>query len=97
MMERYYRRDGTTCSIMEWATSFESPETRRVALDKVGETKVSTVFLGMNHAWDDGPPLIFETMVFGGPLDGEQEQYSTEEQAVAGHAAMLARVKEAAQ
>lgn len=32
-------------------------------------TRVSTVFLGLNHAYDDGPPQVFETVIFGGPLD----------------------------
>jgi hypothetical protein len=26
---------------------------------------VSTVWLGLDHSWGQGPPLIFETMVFG--------------------------------
>lgn len=32
-------------------------------------------------------------MVFGGPLDGEQERYSTTDEAIAGHAAMCERVR----
>jgi hypothetical protein len=48
---------------------------------------VSTVWLGLDHNWwPDRPPLIFETMIFGGKLDLEVWRYSTEEQAVAGHA-----------
>jgi len=66
---------------------------RRVALDKdvAPGAEVSTVFLGLDHAFGDGPPVLFETMVFGGPLDGEQDRYCTWDEAVAGHAAMLAR------
>ncbi|SPA03543.1 protein of unknown function (plasmid) [Cupriavidus taiwanensis] len=30
----------------------------------VGEFYISTVFLGLDHQWADGPPLIFETMVY---------------------------------
>ena len=29
-----------------------------------GERFVSTVFLGLDHSWMGGPPLIFETMIF---------------------------------
>lgn len=54
---------------------------------------VSTVFLGLDHSWGDGEPQIFETMVFGGALDQEQERYSTWAEAEAGHAAMVARVR----
>jgi hypothetical protein len=48
---------------------------------------VSTVWLGLDHNWwPDRAPLIFETMIFGGKLDLECWRYSTEEQALAGHA-----------
>lgn len=46
---------------------------------------VSTVFLGHNYAYGDGPPILFETMVFGGEMDQEQERYSTWAEAEAGH------------
>lgn len=38
----------------------------RIASDNLDEGNiwVSTVWLGLNHAWDGGPPKIFETMVF---------------------------------
>jgi hypothetical protein len=38
---------------------------------------VSTVWLGLDHNWG-GRPHIFETMVFGGPLNEQLERYSTE-------------------
>lgn len=56
---------------------------------------ISTVFLGLDHRWSGGPPLLFETMVFNGPLSEEQDRYTTWEQAVAGHKAMVERVKQA--
>lgn len=58
----------------------------------VGDARVSTVFLGLDHGWGEGPPVLYETMVFGGPLDGECERYCTRAEAVAGHALMVARV-----
>lgn len=49
--------------------------------------EVSTVWLGLDHNWwPDRPIKIFETMIFGGELDLEQWRYSTEEEALAGHA-----------
>jgi hypothetical protein len=52
-----------------------------------GDCRVSTVFLrGVDHQlWPGGPPLLFETMVFGGVLDREQERYSTWDEAEEGH------------
>lgn len=53
---------------------------------------VSTVWLGLNHQFDeDGPPLIFETMVKNpsGEFEDYQERYSTEEEAMNGHKAAI--------
>jgi hypothetical protein len=81
--------------MMTWARWFEKAGASRViAKTPVGDVKVSTVFLGLDHSFGDGPPLIFETLVFGGPLDGEMERYSTRAQALAGHTAMVKRVTE---
>lgn len=80
---------------LEWGRWMESGE-RRVALDEISpEVKVSTVFLGLDHNFGDGPPVFFETMVFGGPLDGEGERYSTWQEAEAGHRAIVDRVRSA--
>ena len=56
-----------------------------------GEISVSTVFLmGINHAFgDEVEPILFETMIFGGPMDQYQTRYSTWEEAEAGHAEAL--------
>lgn len=44
---------------------------------------VSTVFLGINHNFfPGGRPVLWETMIFGGPNDGYQERYSSHERAV---------------
>ena len=52
--------------------------------------EVSTVFLAMEHGRDlSGRPILFETMVFGGPHDGFQQRYCTWEEAEAGHESML--------
>lgn len=54
-------------------------------------SRVSTVFLGLDHQWGDGPPLLFETMVF--PEDDfaeeDMDRYSTWEEAVEGHRNMV--------
>lgn len=100
MSERYVlNSDGNPVAepnLEKWAQWLALGSHRRVAEDFVGKSRVSTVFLGLNHQFGDGPPLLWETMVFGGPLDREQERCSgNREQAEAMHAAMVARVKEA--
>jgi hypothetical protein len=81
--------------LMEWATSFEDESSRVVKQEDVAEgVKVSTVFLGLDHQWQPtGPPLLWETMIFGGPHDEYQTHYSSYDDAVAGHAKAVAIAK----
>lgn len=78
----------------KWVMWYEKAQGKRhVGRDKIGDVEVSTVFLSINHNWGDGPPLLYETMIFGGELDGEQWRYATKEEAEKGHAAAVALVK----
>lgn len=79
--------------LMAWAKWFETGD-RRVADETIGDARVSTVFLSLDHSYGEGPPMLFETMVFGGPLDQEQDRCTTWDEAEAMHAAMVARVKD---
>lgn len=38
--------------------------------------------------------LLWETMIFGGPLDGTQKRYETRAKALRGHEAMVRKVRE---
>jgi hypothetical protein len=84
--------DPKPAELLEWARWFETND-RKVARDTIGDVCVSTVFLGIDHRFGDGPPLIFESLVFGGPLDQEMRRYSTWDEAVAGHAELLSLVR----
>jgi hypothetical protein len=65
-------------NIRKWGTWMQNGEQRRVAWDVLESgVKVSTVFLGLDHGWDGGPPVLWETMVFGGPHDEYQERYTS--------------------
>ena len=98
-MAYYYDRQGNEISMDVWARSLNDRSLQRVALNQItADCRVSTVWLGLNHnLFGTGPPLIFETMVFGGPpeIDEKLERYSTEAEAIAGHAQMCARVRQA--
>lgn len=97
MSDKYIEKEGKPVlepDLMTWARNFERAD-RHVAQDKIGDVRISTVFLGIDHSFGHGHPLLYETMVFGGPLDQEQERYSTREDALAGHAATVERVKAA--
>ena len=88
----YYNWQGEPITFAEW---LGGPDNRvAVALTHVGSVEVSTLFFGVDHrTYATGPPLIFETMVFGGALDGQGERYSTEAEALAGHDEWVAKVR----
>ena len=68
---------------------------RRVDRTSIGESLISTVFLGVDHSFGSGPPVLWETMVFGGPMDQEQDRCSgTIKDARKMHKAMVAKVKQ---
>jgi hypothetical protein len=71
-------------SLLEWAKWYEAAD-RTVKETRVGDAKVSTVFLGLDRQFGDGPPLLFQTMIFDGDRDGEAYRYSTWEEAAVGH------------
>lgn len=96
-MNEYYILEGRTvvpADLMTWGRWYEKNE-RRIKRETIGDSDVSTVFLGLNHQYGEGPPLIFETMVFGGKLDQEQDRCSTYDQALAMHEVMVEKVKHA--
>lgn len=77
----------------KWGEWMQTPA-RIVAKDRIADSEVSTVFLGMDHAWGGGPPVLWETMVFGGRLNQAQSRCSgSKEQAEAMHATMVEKVR----
>ena len=60
------------------------------------EITVSTVFLEIDHRYlGDGLSMIFETMIFGGPLDQHQWRYSSYDDAETGHKVAVRKAREA--
>jgi hypothetical protein len=60
--------------------------------DPAKTVMVSTVFLGLDHQFGDGPPVLWETLVMGGVLDGQMNRYTSRAAALRGHQAMCERV-----
>jgi hypothetical protein len=89
-LPRYYDRQGGPISMLQWSLRHQDSGYRVVAQDRLRGWLVSTVWLGLDHGFGQGPPLIFETMVF--PPDGRLpyeeeycERYATEKEARDGH------------
>jgi hypothetical protein len=122
---RYYDRRGNQISFRESSMLWALDEKYRIIKQEyVGDYWVSTVWLGLDHSFGHGPPLIFETMVFNHTLpkpprpptnmeigspemeqwledypeqtsasDLDMERYSTESDALEGHARMVEKVR----
>jgi hypothetical protein len=83
-------------SIIAWALWFESSgDERIVARDELcGGIIVSTVFLGIDYNFlSSGPPILFETMIFGGDFNHEMRRYPTRAQAKEGHARIVRELR----
>ena len=78
--------------VLKWARWYEKAD-RLIVEDKIGEVLISTVFLGLDHSFGLGLPLLYETMIFGGKHNQFQERYSTRDKTIAGHTRALEWVK----
>lgn len=93
----YGRRTIKCRDTLKWVRSFKKCR-KHVADETINGIRISTVFLGTDYGIGrifnkKIPPILFETMVFGGKLDQEMAHCSTWEQAEAMHRAMVECVK----
>ena len=73
----YYDRQGQPMKMTDWGPKHADHDYRTVAQHWVRGWMVSTVWLGINHNFLSGPPLIFETMIFApgdATINGEDER-----------------------
>ena len=74
-------------------------DNRFMMKSKVGKYTISTVYLGINHQFNDNlPPLYYETMIFSDNGDNAyknyQVRYTTMNEAINGHNIAVDFVKE---
>lgn len=86
----YILKDKTPVAVtdvIEWGKWFEAANRVVKQTTLPDGTFISTVFLGLNHNYSGGQPLLFETMIFNSNENREdyQERYTTWEQAEEGH------------
>lgn len=97
MDEVFYDRDGKTIDLITWSELHSNMEYRVVEQSIIGDYLVSTVWLGIDHSFGDGPLKIFETMIFKKDDDEMQDlycvRYSTDLDAVTGHAEAIEYAK----
>jgi len=88
--------------LLTWARWIEENWRERVVRQEdMGPYWISTVFIGLDHNWGDGPPHLFETMVFRGDKGDRQavndapfQRTPTWELALDAHAEAVAWAKE---
>ena len=80
--------------LIKWSRWFEKAD-RHAGSEWIGEVRVSTVFLGLDHNYDhEGCPILWETMVFRGDLSGEQDRCGgCKQDALEMHKNMVRRVR----
>jgi hypothetical protein len=91
--------DGEAITYEEWTHLFWNDSRVVAQTDITEDIYVSTVWLGLDFRLQlfghvDRPPLIYETMVFGGELDRTGERYPNRVAALAGHDRWVAMTRE---
>lgn len=86
--------------LLTWARWIEQPDNRCLFYTQINsEVWVSTIFIGIDHrfpGFPPGPPILFETMVFNGPLDGEGTRSCGHDDAQTQHRMYVKRARKAA-
>ncbi|MGP3790524.1 hypothetical protein [Pseudomonas sp. B392_1p] len=78
---------------LEWSRWYACADSR-VAQTLIDDVRISTVFLGLDHnPLPTGDPILFETMVFVGDEIHSTNRYFIWEEAEAGHAEMVERIR----
>lgn len=87
---KFYNRQGKEITLKEFGELHRNLEYKRVFASTLPDGRwLSTVWIGINHRFfGDGPPLIFETMLFShdGPGESLNEwRFATEQEALLWH------------
>lgn len=89
----YFDRTGAEINMLQWGDLRQNMEYKHLALSRPkNRFIVSTVWLGVNHRYGNGPPIIFESMACGLGRRGQwtdgdlyMVRYCTEREAFRGH------------
>lgn len=99
IMTPYYKLEGQTPvavkSFMEWSLWIMSAKTT-VMINELKDSIISTRFVGIDLNPGSGnfnsQPMVFETLVTGGALDGNRNFYPTWDEAIQGHLKICTQV-----
>lgn len=94
--QQFWDRKGNAIEFQEWAALLGNRKYKFVAKERIGSWLISTVWLGMEArlSWDQSPPRIFETMIFGRRRYQRGWAWRTEIEALAAHDQICAALRE---
>jgi|SRR5437667_4983830 len=84
------------CTREETGKFYKNRDLKRVARDEIDGYTISTVFLCIDHRFDEDKPVLFETMVFDNNnygVDVYSKRYHTWQEAEEGHKKAIEWVK----
>jgi hypothetical protein len=92
-MYYYLEKDHSSrsCPLDEWSSQLRDMnknDTKHVAHDKIDNYIISTIWLGLDHNYFGGRPMLFETMIFKDNKSFEDiymDRYFTWDEALKGH------------
>lgn len=91
-MMNFYDRQGRPISVQEWAAKLEDAQYRVLAVTRVQDLTISTIWVGMG--FDEIKACIFETAVIEHDGQSRQwERYQTEGDARRGHDRIVMRCR----
>ena len=85
--------------IRTWGKWFDNVDHRIVGYTQItSDVLVSTVFIGLDHRpvsmfGSSGPPILFETLIFGGDEDGLMQRYASWDDAKTGHDVLVNKMR----
>ncbi|MHC5718256.1 MAG: hypothetical protein ACYTX0_40775 [Nostoc sp.] len=99
IMTLYYKLEGQTPvaveSFVEWSLWIMSANTT-VMINELKDSIISTRFVGIDlnpaRCNFESEPMVFETLVMGGVLDGKKNIYPTWDEAIQGHIKICTQV-----
>lgn len=92
----HFNRDAEPIDMDEWSRLHQDYGYIVVNKTQVRDCEVSTVWIGLDYGLPmrpEDPPIIFETMIFGGRHHQFQVRYRTEFEAMEGHGMIVARLE----
>ncbi|MEH2157295.1 hypothetical protein [Nostoc sp.] len=98
-MLNYYKLEGQTPvavdSFIEWSLWIMSASTT-VMINELKDSIISTRFVGIDlnpgSYNSESKPMVFETLVMGGAMDGKRNFYPTWDEAIQGHLKICTQV-----